>query len=36
MIELVNAVGYYLALAAMLNAFEVHPPRGLDDPWPEG
>lgn len=34
MVELVNAAGYYLALAAMLNAFEVHPPEGLDDPWP--
>lgn len=34
-VELVNAVGYYLALAAMLNAFEVHPPKGLDDPWPQ-
>jgi 4-carboxymuconolactone decarboxylase len=34
-VELVNAVGYYLGLAAMLNAFEVHPPAGLDDPWPK-
>ena len=34
-VELVNAVGYYLALAAMLNAFDVHPPKGLDDPWPK-
>ena len=34
-VELVNAVGYYVALAAMLNAFAVHPPRGLDDPWPD-
>ena len=33
-VELVNAVGYYVALAAMLNAFDVHPPKGLDDPWP--
>jgi len=33
-VELVNAVGYYVALAAMLNAFDVHPPNGLDDPWP--
>ena len=33
-VELVNAVGYYIALAAMLNAFDVHPPKGLDDPWP--
>ena len=34
-VELANAVGYYVALAAMLNAFDVHPPKGLDDPWPE-
>jgi 4-carboxymuconolactone decarboxylase len=34
-VELVNAVGYYVALAAMLNAFAVHPPKGLDDPWPD-
>jgi 4-carboxymuconolactone decarboxylase len=34
MVELVNVVGYYVALAAMLNAFGVHPPKGLDDPWP--
>ena len=34
LVELANAVGYYLALAAMLNAFDVHPPKGLDDPWP--
>ena len=34
-VELANAVGYYLALAAMLNAFDVHPPKGLDDPWPK-
>jgi 4-carboxymuconolactone decarboxylase len=34
MVELVNACGYYIALAAMLNAFDVHPPNGLDDPWP--
>jgi 4-carboxymuconolactone decarboxylase len=33
-VELANAVGYYVALAAMLNAFDVHPPKGLDDPWP--
>jgi 4-carboxymuconolactone decarboxylase len=33
-VELVNAVGYYVALAAMLNAFDVHPPAGLEDPWP--
>ena len=34
LVELANAVGYYIALAAMLNAFDVHPPDGLDDPWP--
>lgn len=34
LVELVNALGYYIALAAMLNAFDVHPPKGLDDPWP--
>jgi len=34
MVELVNAVGYYCALAAMLNAFDVHPPKDLEDPWP--
>lgn len=34
--ELVNALGYYIALAAMLNAFDVHPPKELDDPWPLG
>jgi 4-carboxymuconolactone decarboxylase len=34
LVELVNAIGYYVALAAMLNAFSVHPPKGLDDPWP--
>ena len=34
MVELVNACGYYIALAAMLNAFDVHPPKSLDDPWP--
>jgi 4-carboxymuconolactone decarboxylase len=34
LVELVNAVGYYIALAAMLNAFDVHPPQGLEDPWP--
>ena len=33
-VELVNTCGYYIALAAMLNAFDVHPPKGLDDPWP--
>jgi 4-carboxymuconolactone decarboxylase len=36
LVELVNAIGYYVALAAMLNAFDVHPPKGLDDPWPAG
>jgi 4-carboxymuconolactone decarboxylase len=34
MVELVNACGYYIALAAMLNAFAVYPPKGLEDPWP--
>jgi 4-carboxymuconolactone decarboxylase len=34
LVELANAAGYYIALAAMLNAFDVHPPKGLDDPWP--
>jgi 4-carboxymuconolactone decarboxylase len=34
MVELVNACGHYIALAAMLNAFDVHPPKGFDDPWP--
>ena len=34
LVELANTVGYYVALAAMLNAFDVHPPKGLDDPWP--
>lgn len=34
MVELVNACGYYIALAMMLNAFDVHPPKGLEDPWP--
>jgi 4-carboxymuconolactone decarboxylase len=33
-VELVNACGYYIALAAMLKAFDIHPPAGLDDPWP--
>ena len=34
--ELVNAVGYYMALATMLNAFAVKPPAGFANPWPEG
>jgi 4-carboxymuconolactone decarboxylase len=34
LVELANAVGYYVALAVMLNAFDVHPPKGFDDPWP--
>jgi hypothetical protein len=34
LVELVNTCGYYIGLAAMLNAFDVHPPKGLDDPWP--
>jgi 4-carboxymuconolactone decarboxylase len=36
LVELVNVCAYYIALAAMLNAFDVHPPEGLDDPWPRG
>src|SRR5262245_59201603 len=34
MVELVNACGYYIALAAILSAFDVHPPKDLEDPWP--
>jgi len=34
LVELANTCGYYIALAAMLNAFDVHPPKGLEDPWP--
>jgi 4-carboxymuconolactone decarboxylase len=34
LVELINALGYYIGLATMLNAFDVHPPKGLDDPWP--
>lgn len=34
LVELVNVLGYYIAVAAMLNAFDVHPPEGLGDPWP--
>jgi len=34
--ELVHAVGYYIALATMLNAFEVKPPASFANPWPEG
>lgn len=34
LLELVNAIAYYIALAAMLNAFAVHPPKELPDPWP--
>jgi 4-carboxymuconolactone decarboxylase len=34
LVELVNACGYYIALAAMLNAFDVRPPKELEDPWP--
>ncbi len=36
LVELVNALGYYIGLAAMLNAFDVHPPKELEDPWPLG
>lgn len=32
--ELVNTVAYYTALATMLNAFEVVPPAGMENPWP--
>ena len=32
--ELVHAVAYYLALAAMLNAFAVNPPADFVNPWP--
>ena len=32
--ELVHTVAYYSALATMLNAFDVKPPGGLDNPWP--
>jgi 4-carboxymuconolactone decarboxylase len=35
-VELANVLGYYTALAAMLNAFDVHPPKGLEDPWATG
>lgn len=34
--ELVHAVAYYVALAAMLNAFAVKPPVNFVDPWTEG
>ena len=34
LVELAHVAGSYIALAAMLNAFDVHPPAGLDDPWP--
>jgi 4-carboxymuconolactone decarboxylase len=35
-IEIVSVVGYYLALAVALNAFEVAPPQGSRIPWLEG
>lgn len=31
--ELVHTVAYYSALATMLNAFAVTPPKGMDNPW---
>lgn len=31
--ELVHTVGYYSALATMLNAFAVIPPKGMENPW---
>lgn len=34
LVEIANAAAYYIALAVMLNAFDVHPPHGFDDPWP--
>lgn len=34
LVELVNTLGYYVGLAVMLNAFDVHPPKEMDDPWP--
>ena len=33
--ELVHATAYYLALAAMLNAFDVTPPSDFPDAWPK-
>jgi 4-carboxymuconolactone decarboxylase len=35
-IEIVSVVGYYLALAIALNAFEVEPPPGSKIPWRVG
>jgi len=34
LMELVNTVAYYTALATMLNAFGVKPPGDMEDPWP--
>lgn len=31
--ELVHTAAYYSALATMLNAFAVMPPKGMDTPW---
>lgn len=31
--ELVETVAYYSALATMLNAFAVIPPKGMENPW---
>lgn len=33
LIELVQAVAYYSALATMLNALAVIPPKGMEKPW---
>ncbi len=33
-VELVNTVAYYTALATMLNGFAVTPPEGMENPWP--
>jgi 4-carboxymuconolactone decarboxylase len=33
-VELVNTVAYYTALATMLNGFAVTPPGGMENPWP--
>jgi 4-carboxymuconolactone decarboxylase len=34
LVELANACGYYIALAAMMTSFEIRPPKDLEDPWP--
>ena len=33
LVELANAAGYYIALAAMLAAFDVQAPKEFTDPW---